>query len=61
MQKGSANAVAMYDVCNPPQLTTLIILQRMDFEDLSQCNKKILRRATSEEFRNFKNKHVLQK
>ena len=33
----------------------------MDFETIPLDNKKILCRATLEEFRNFKNKHVLQK
>ena len=36
-------------------------LQRIDFVTIPLYNKKILRRATSEEFRNVKNKHVLQK
>ena len=33
----------------------------MDFEAMLLYDKKILRRATSQEFRDFKNKHVLQK
>ena len=37
------------------------MLQRIDSEAIPLYNNKMLRRETSEEFRNVKNKHVLQK